>query len=485
MATYHRFLLYILISIMDTFLTENKNQQGEVSNLPESLLNEHRKLATVVNSFGVKVEAMIEKQRGEYVQAYGHHMRDVQKELHLLREKATAIANDRTRDEKIKKLDSDQKWYRTEAVKLDSETNILRMKLKSLTGNITSVERERDWLLAKLREAKGKYNELQAVRQLKSSAMMEEGMSLLSNDSSYTLDLDGGASAAVRDSKPNPNPNPNKQQQWKSRLENDFGVSRDQAMLGALSHMVVPADPGDYGSVSTLGHGSQQNLGRSSSANAVMRKPNMRSGKSKRTLGKLVAARAKHESLADFIAQNARSCTRGSFYNLAKLDQDRPTDELVNACLQHLVDTNYNPNQTDADFNDGYSSIAGSSVGGGYKEGTYFHQLVKELACSHDAYIAISDIMSGMVRNTAMANEPEISNSRPASPSSATQNEISFVNVESRGPTVNVASSVPVPFEPTTALPLDRDIAGYLNQGSDRRIARLEAKLSRSSSGRK
>lgn len=124
---------------MDTFLTESKNQQSERSILPESISTEHKKLATVVNAFGIKVEAMIDKQRSEYVQAYGHHMRDVQKELHNLREKATAIANDRTRDEKIKKLDSDQKWYRAEAIKLDAETNVLRKRLKGLTATIGSV----------------------------------------------------------------------------------------------------------------------------------------------------------------------------------------------------------------------------------------------------------------------------------------------------------------------------------------------------------
>ena len=147
---------------MDTFITDNKNQVPQKDN---SLLNnvrkEHTKLQAIVNSFGSKVEGMIDKQRNEYVQAYGHHMRDVQKELHLLREKATAIANDRTRDEKIKKLDYDQKWYRNEAIRLDSETNILRKKLKSLTSNISEIERERDWLLTKLRDAKTKYHELQ------------------------------------------------------------------------------------------------------------------------------------------------------------------------------------------------------------------------------------------------------------------------------------------------------------------------------------
>ena len=85
---------------------------------------------------------LIDKQRQEYLQAYEHHMSDVQRELYNLREKATAIANDTTREEKIKKLDSDQKWFRTEAMRLDVETNEYRKKMRDIkaliqaTGNV-------------------------------------------------------------------------------------------------------------------------------------------------------------------------------------------------------------------------------------------------------------------------------------------------------------------------------------------------------------
>ena len=75
----------------------------------------------------------------EYTQAYEYHMFDVQQELHRLREKANAIANDTTREEKINALDKDQKWFRTEAMRLDVETNQLRRVLRNLTGRIHSV----------------------------------------------------------------------------------------------------------------------------------------------------------------------------------------------------------------------------------------------------------------------------------------------------------------------------------------------------------
>jgi hypothetical protein len=65
-------------------------------------------------------------------------MSDVQRELFNLREKATAIANDTTREEKIKKLDTDQKWFRNEAMRLDIETNEFRKKMRSIKVTIQS-----------------------------------------------------------------------------------------------------------------------------------------------------------------------------------------------------------------------------------------------------------------------------------------------------------------------------------------------------------
>jgi hypothetical protein len=70
--------------------------------------------------------------------AYEHHMIDVQRELHNLREKATAIANDTTREEKVKKLDSDQKWFRNEAMRLDVDTNVYRKKMRDIKVLIQS-----------------------------------------------------------------------------------------------------------------------------------------------------------------------------------------------------------------------------------------------------------------------------------------------------------------------------------------------------------
>ena len=87
----------------------------------------------------LKVALLQDKQRQEYSQAYEGHMVNVQKELFSLREKATAIANDTTRDEKLQKLDSDTKIYRNEALKLDQSTNDLRKHLLSMTNALNTI----------------------------------------------------------------------------------------------------------------------------------------------------------------------------------------------------------------------------------------------------------------------------------------------------------------------------------------------------------
>jgi hypothetical protein len=163
---------------------------GKKKVLPPRIISDNNKLVDVVNSFRSKVDLMVERQKGEYEEAYEFHMEGVQKELHFLREKAKEIANDKTKEEKINQLDNNQKFYSAESVRLDGETNELRKQLRSLAGTVHVVERERDWLLGKLRLAKEDYKRLGGER----TRVMETygaslGDSMLSEDSSMTLEI--------------------------------------------------------------------------------------------------------------------------------------------------------------------------------------------------------------------------------------------------------------------------------------------------------
>jgi septation ring formation regulator EzrA len=63
-------------------------------------------------------------------------MFDVQQELHRLREKAVLIANDTTREEKLKKLQEDEQKWRADAMRLDQETAKCKRTLHALSKKI-------------------------------------------------------------------------------------------------------------------------------------------------------------------------------------------------------------------------------------------------------------------------------------------------------------------------------------------------------------
>jgi hypothetical protein len=66
-------------------------------------------------------------------------MQEVQKELHSLREKVADIANDETKNEKTETLKLNQKKYKEEALKLESDSAEILMKIKKLVRKVYTV----------------------------------------------------------------------------------------------------------------------------------------------------------------------------------------------------------------------------------------------------------------------------------------------------------------------------------------------------------
>lgn len=173
----------------ELFLTLVDAGGGKVVGAPSIQLaqvrHDHTKIQEVVEAFQIKVDRMVDKQRQEYVSAYEHHIQDVQKELHLLREKAHEIANDQTKNERTEKLKADLNRYKSEALQLETDSDELRLTMASLVRRVYSVERYRDWMLKKLRHAKRQYNALVKER----ARLMPDDHCSLSNASSYTLEF--------------------------------------------------------------------------------------------------------------------------------------------------------------------------------------------------------------------------------------------------------------------------------------------------------
>ena len=180
----------------DTFITGVQAQNAEPDlkdKLFEPVRSDHEKLMQVVSSFGKKVDSMVNTQRKEYEEAYEFHMAGVQKELYLLREKAKEIANVSTKQAKLKQLEGDASFYKEESIRLDAEANELRKKVRKAAGYVDRVEKERDWLLNRLRAEKNSFATLSATRTEMVQTMKPDGpdddasISAYSTDSSLTL----------------------------------------------------------------------------------------------------------------------------------------------------------------------------------------------------------------------------------------------------------------------------------------------------------
>jgi hypothetical protein len=126
------------MSQIDSFIT-GVDLGGPLDSLLDPVRKENVKVKEVVTSFSNKVENLIDKQRNEYIQAYESHMQEVQKELHSLREKVADIANDETKNEKTASLKVNQKKYKEEALKLESDSDEILKKIKKLLRKIYTV----------------------------------------------------------------------------------------------------------------------------------------------------------------------------------------------------------------------------------------------------------------------------------------------------------------------------------------------------------
>mmetsp|Transcript_9006 Transcript_9006/g.9525 ORF Transcript_9006/g.9525 Transcript_9006/m.9525 type:complete len:450 (+) Transcript_9006:81-1430(+) len=331
------------------FITEVKSQENnkklKKSVLSLSVRKDYAKLQDVVQHFAKKVDILVDKQRHEYLQAYEHHMSDVQRELYNLREKATAIANDTTREEKIKKLDSDQKWFRNEAMRLDIETNEFRKKMRDIKVTIQSTERERDWLLDKLRAAKEKYKKLKTVRndlfeKYGGTGTLDGGFSVGSNDSSYTLELQ-----QIRSVNQLNGIRANKTSDWREQLQRDYLVTREVSEKEKEKKDTLKLKKGKKNSVQLAPIESVDFSG-SKQLQLPMVK-NIRHEKEeqererKELVSRLVTERAKQDGVRDFIGQCYNCASVGSWRKF----RSRDLQDILQDCQDVIRELSSEPNE--------------------------------------------------------------------------------------------------------------------------------------------
>ena len=127
--------------------------------------------------------------------------------------------------------------------------------------------------------------------------------------------------------------------EWRNRLERDFGVRRDQALLSTLPMLVPPSSSLAAGAAAGAGVGLGGDAGHRSPTTGTGSPPRRSAspgggsgrvrGKAERqALGLLVAARARQEAIRDLVSMCANSCDKGPWLRIPK----RPLPDLLLAC---------------------------------------------------------------------------------------------------------------------------------------------------------
>jgi hypothetical protein len=98
--------------------------------------------------------SVLKKQESEFLRAYRAHMYNVQKELAMLRAKADDAAVQLAKNDRIRQLEAERDWYRTEALRLDQFCTGLKADVEFMRDKLAALEDDRDWLESQLKGAK-------------------------------------------------------------------------------------------------------------------------------------------------------------------------------------------------------------------------------------------------------------------------------------------------------------------------------------------
>lgn len=358
------------------FLTEIDSTRVKPKNPKlENVRKDHQKVLEVVTAFGKKIGNLADKQRNEYMLAYENHMIDIQRELHQLREKAKEITNKKTMDDKIKSLIVEEEHFKTTALEYDTETNLLRKRLRRITDDLLTHEKERDWLLRKLRESKKKYSALKVKwEDIKANggggSMYNLSQDSMSLDSLYTLNI----------SKNNNNSSQH-QGSKKSLLANDKATDVQNSRINMLNNLFTEN--------SVLSDASRYEAHQTNTA-ATPNDNTSSSNHNKKYVANLVQDKLKQESLRNFVDQCIKSCHKGIWVKSEK----RAFPELLADCVRTIEDPQL------------------------LNDDTVRNKLSRELASSSELYWAIAELMlnsdiSNVLQSSTQVYEEKWNNLEP------------------------------------------------------------------------
>ena len=103
----------------------------------------HAQLNGVVATLNTKVGEVLAKQEREFLRAYRSHMYGLQRELQALRAKADDAALQVAKSEKIRSLEAERNWYRSEALRLDQFCSALKADVAFIRDKLSALDEDR------------------------------------------------------------------------------------------------------------------------------------------------------------------------------------------------------------------------------------------------------------------------------------------------------------------------------------------------------
>ena len=106
----------------------------------------YSQLNSCISDLDLKVGTVLRQHEVDFLNVYKSHMFSIQKEMKLLKEKASEEANKRRRDEELVKLELERDWFRSEAVRLDSVCKEYKQSAEEWKARAQALEDDRQFL---------------------------------------------------------------------------------------------------------------------------------------------------------------------------------------------------------------------------------------------------------------------------------------------------------------------------------------------------
>lgn len=127
---------------------ERSRREVDFGTVPggEGITALYSQLNSCISDLDLKVGTVLRQHEVDFLNVYKSHMFSIQKEMKLLKEKASEEANKRRRDEELVKLELERDWFRTEAVRLDSLCKEYKHSAEEWKAKAMALEEDRQFL---------------------------------------------------------------------------------------------------------------------------------------------------------------------------------------------------------------------------------------------------------------------------------------------------------------------------------------------------